>query len=224
LGVGEVGWIDFAAHTVLYPNPTPFGTDSERGTNNVAECLAAITALEECKKRGITGIRLLSDSQLVVCWTRGVYALRSATSRRYVPQIRQLLAEVGGVIKWVPGSQNLADKYSRGLQDYPADLSPLEKLKTFPPDRLKFKDFLAVKSGRDQFSKLRKANIVQAIGAEEWAAITAAFDKEKYRLSAARWWLRGLPLEAAIRKVQVDREIGHKIAEKRSARQWDDDE
>jgi ribonuclease HI len=126
----------------------------QRGTNNVAECLGAITALEECKKRGILGIRLLSDSRLVVYWTRGNYAMKSATARRYVPTIRRLLSEVGGVIEWIPGSQNLADKYSRGLQDYRDDLSPLEKLKTIPNDRLAFKDFLGVKSGRDEFSNV----------------------------------------------------------------------
>jgi hypothetical protein len=65
---------------------------------------------------------------------------------------------------------------------------------------------------------------VRALGADEWTTIVGAFDKEKYQLSAARWRLRGLPLETAIRKVQVDREIGHKIAEKRSMREWDEDD
>lgn len=60
--------------------------------------------------------------------------------------------------------------------------------------------------------------------AEEWEKISAAFDKKKYQMSAARWRLRGLPIETAIRKVQVDREVGHNIAEKRSRREWDDDE
>lgn len=193
----------------------------QSGTNNVAECLGAITALEECKKRGITGIRLLCDSQLVVYWTTGRYAQKSHTAQTYVPKIRQLLSEVGGTIEWIPGSKNLADKYSRSAHMFPADLSPLDKLKTIPCDRLTLKDFLGVKSGRDEFSRMKGAKVIESLMAEEWELIVAAFDKEKYQLSAARWRLRGLPLATAIRKVEVDREVGHNIAEKRRA-SWED--
>lgn len=193
------------------------------GTNNVAECLGAITALEECKKRGIKGIRLLSDSQLVVFWTTGDYALKSHTAQKYVPEIRRLLTEVEATIEWIPGSKNLADKYSRNQHHFPDDLSLLERLKTIPADRLAFKDFIGVKSGRDEFSGMRKAKIIQLLSAEEWGTISAAFEKEKYQLSAGRWRLRGLPIETAIRKVRVDREVGHKVA-KRRMREWDDDE
>ncbi len=194
------------------------------GTNNVAECLGAITALQECKKRGITGIRLLSDSQLVVCWATGEYALKSRTARRYVPEIRRLLAEVEATIEWIPGSENRADKYSRNQQSFPDGLSPLEKLKVIPPARLAFKDFLSVRSGRDEFSRMRKDRIVQLLGPEQWPQVVAVFDKQKYQLAAARWFLRGLPLETAILKVEVEREVGHRIAEKRSRRAWDEDQ
>lgn len=196
------------------------------GTNNVAECLGAITALEECKTRGITGIRLLCDSQLVVYWTTGRYAWRSRTAHNYVPTIRRLLAEIGATIEWIPGKQNLADKYSRGLHDLPDNRSALERLKTIPLDRLAFKDLLALKSGRDEFSRMKKEKIIQLLDVEEWLKITAAFDKEKYQMSAARWRLRGLPVETAIRKVEVAREVGHRVAEKRNRwhEDWEDDD
>ena len=41
------------------------------------------------------------------------------------------------------------------------------------------------------------------------SGFTARFDQDKYQVSAARWLLRGLSVENAIRKVEVDREIGH---------------
>jgi len=104
------------------------------------------------------------------------------------------------------------------------DLSPLEKLKTFPSDWLTIMDFCDLKGGRDKFSKLTKDEIVQLVSAGEWAIIAAAFNQEKYQLKAARWRLRGLSVDTAIRKVQIDREIGHKIAERKNARPWDEDE
>lgn len=88
------------------------------GTSNEAECLAAIAALEECKRRGISGIRLLSDSKLVVGWGNGrygsgPYGLKSRTARKYVPCLRQLLGEVEATIEWISGETNLADRCSR---------------------------------------------------------------------------------------------------------------
>jgi hypothetical protein len=131
---------------------------------------------------------------------------------------------VKGSIEWIPGKLNLADKYSRNVHQFPENLRPLEKLKGVPPDRLKFKDFVGVKSGRDEFSRLRANKIMQMVGAEEWRKIVVAFDKKKYQLSAARWRLRGLPLETAIRKVEVDREVGHNVAQRRNGSVWEDED
>jgi ribonuclease HI len=83
------------------------------GTCNVAECLAAIAALEEIKRKAIPYVTLYSDSQLVVCWTSGAYEMRSATAKKYVPTIRRLLEEARGRLAWVPGEKNPADWYSR---------------------------------------------------------------------------------------------------------------
>jgi ribonuclease HI len=195
---------------------------AQPGTSNVAECLGVITALKECKKRGITGIRLLSDSQLVVNWATGRYAQKSQTAQLYVPIIHELLSEVRASIEWIPGSQNLADKYSRNQHLFPDNLSPLEKLKTIPPDHLSFRDFVGVKSGWDNFSRMGKERIIQLLEADDWEKIGAAFVKKNFQLSAARWRLRGLPVEVAIRKVEVDREIGKTIAVKRQRIEWDD--
>ena len=162
------------------------------GTNNVAECLAAIAALEECKRLNLVGVELLSDSALVIGWTRGSFEWKSATPFEYVPKIRQLLEDVQGRMLWVPGKKNLADKFSKLLIPTAWD-----------------RKLAAMKSGRDAFSKLNKPKLMEAIGVEAWNQIAAKIDKEKYQLSAARWFLRGLSLETAIRKVEAEREISH---------------
>jgi hypothetical protein len=79
-----------------------------------------------------------------------------------------------------------------------------------------------LRSGRDKFTNMKKPAVVEAVGVFAWMLITAKFNNQTRQLSAARWYVRGLGLDAAIRKIEVAREIGHEIAERR--RQWEDDE
>lgn len=163
-------------------------------TSNIAECQAAIFALEECQRRGLVGVELLTDSDLVYSWTRGAYRWKSWTARKYVPTIRHLLKAVKGTIKWIPGTSNRADSLSKSLMLTPDD-----------------RELAAIKSGRDEFSKMRRSAVIEAVGNEAWGQITAKLDKDKYQVSAARWILRGLSVEKAIRKIQAEREIGNNI-------------
>ena len=84
-----------------------------KGNAVIAECLAAIAALDECIKREKTDILLLSDSMLVVNWANGRYRTKSQTARKYVPTIRDLMSQSNARIRWIPGRTNLADPYSR---------------------------------------------------------------------------------------------------------------
>lgn len=97
---------------------------------------------------------------------------------------------------------------------------PFHRLKTTPTEELTAEDCAAVKSGRDEFSRLSKEAILTMLAEGEWDEIEESFDKDKYRLSTARWRLRGLPLATAIRKVQIEREEGRTIAEKRRGYDW----
>ena len=85
------------------------------GTNNVAECLAAIVALEEAARLGVTCFVLHSDSRLLCNWTSGQYQCRSATAQQCIPQIRQLLLDLQAELRWIPGRTNPADGLSRQL-------------------------------------------------------------------------------------------------------------
>lgn len=101
---------------------------------------------------------------------------------------------------------------NRGLDD-----TPLEKLKSWPIDKLRRSDFAAVKSGRDSVSAMPKAQLIAVALPHDYEKICVTFDKEKYQLSVLRWMQRGLSLDKAIRKIEEDREIGHEIAERRQS-------
>jgi hypothetical protein len=192
------------------------------------ECLAVLLACEEAKKRNIVAPLILNDNQLVVDWTNQRRGRRSETAQRFAPRIRQALQEIGASLEWIPGSKNLADRPSRdAIRAVAFDGTPLDKLRSLPLEKLRREDFAAVKSGRDEFSAMRKAKLVEAVATQDYETICTPLEKEKYQLSALRWMLRGLSVEKAIRKVEVDREIGHEIAERRQVAmlaEWEDDD
>lgn len=69
-----------------------------------------------------------------------------------------------------------------------------------------FSDFAALKSGRDRFSGMKRDALVALCSEKDIQAIWA-LDSEPMQLSALRWHLRGLPVNMAIHKVKVDKEI-----------------
>ena len=89
---------------------------SERATNNVAEYVAAIQALERLHGLGWKGpLEVRGDSQLVVQQMRGEYAVRAPHLREYHARLAQLagtFSEVRWV--WIPREQNTrADALSK---------------------------------------------------------------------------------------------------------------
>jgi hypothetical protein len=86
-------------------------------------------------------------------------------------------------------------------------LGLLHQIATRPMDSLRFRDFARLKTGRDQYSRLRLPALREGQSAETNAAIDAEFEDDKLRAVCFRWILRGLPLDKAIRKVKTDQEI-----------------
>lgn len=89
---------------------------SERATNNVAEYVGAIQALERLHGLGWNGpLEVRGDSQLVIQQMRGEYAVRASHLREYharLVQLAQTFAEVRWV--WVPRERNTrADALSK---------------------------------------------------------------------------------------------------------------
>jgi ribonuclease HI len=94
-----------------------FGAVGEgRGmTNNVAEYEALMAAATWLIDEGIDEkILFKGDSELVIKQMNGQYRVSSATSKKYVPEIRKLLDGRDVSFSWVPREENEeADRLSR---------------------------------------------------------------------------------------------------------------
>jgi len=83
--------------------------------------------------------------------------------------------------------------------------------KKIAENTVKFKDFMQLKSGWDEYSSLRGevlANqIPPAIKDFLLSQLLIEEQNEQFVDKIYRWWLRGLQIEAALRKVRVDAEV-----------------
>lgn len=81
---------------------------AEHATNNVAEYVAAIRALEFLASRGFKGrVELLGDSQLVIRQMQGEYEVRAPHLKAYHARLEALAKQFSHVeFRWVPREQN----------------------------------------------------------------------------------------------------------------------
>jgi len=84
-------------------------------TNNVAEYEGLLAAARWLNDEGIDEkIQIRGDSELVIKQMKGEYRISSATSKKYVPQIKELLVGKEVSFQWVPREENEeADRLSR---------------------------------------------------------------------------------------------------------------
>lgn len=95
-------------------------------------------------------------------------------------------------------------------------LSELDRIIVAPMETLSFKDFIQLKCGRDEFSRLKLADLKTAVSHPDCLAVVAEIsDDSKAEASCLRWVLRGLPAEKAIRKIRTDLEVTSKVRSKR---------
>ncbi len=90
-------------------------------TNNVAEYEALMAAAQWLVDEEIDEkILIKGDSELVIKQMNGQYKVSSATSKKYVPEIKRLLSEKDVSFQWVPREENEeADGLSRmGYESY----------------------------------------------------------------------------------------------------------
>ena len=73
-----------------------------------------------------------------------------------------------------------------------------------PMEQLRFRDFMGLRSGWDEFSRMKLPELRRLAYSDE---IESAIEGNADRASAYRWVLRGLPLDKAIRKVRTALEI-----------------
>jgi ribonuclease HI len=113
-GVAAYGYIVYRDDMPIWRG---FGTVGEgRGmTNNVAEYEGLMAAAQWIVDEGIEEkILIKGDSQLVIKQMKGEYRVNSATSKKYVPEIKRLLDGKEVSLTWVPREENEeADGLSR---------------------------------------------------------------------------------------------------------------
>ena len=77
-------------------------------TVNVGEYQAVILALEEVKRQELEGIKVLTDSRLVVEQVRGNWLCRQAHLQPFINEVRRLLSILKATLEWVPREDNPA--------------------------------------------------------------------------------------------------------------------
>jgi ribonuclease HI len=93
---------------------------SKHATNNVAEYVAAIRALEYLRSREFRGsVLLFGDSQLVIRQMTGEYEVKAEHLKAYHERLSTLAAEFAEVrFRWVPREENRrADELSKAAFD-----------------------------------------------------------------------------------------------------------
>jgi ribonuclease HI len=89
--------------------PSEFGN-----TNNVAEYYALIKGLEKAIKLGISNLRIVGDSQIIIYQVTGKYRCKSAHLKPLLSRVKELLNLIPEYkIEWLERNSNKADKYSR---------------------------------------------------------------------------------------------------------------
>lgn len=202
-------------------------------TVNVAEYAGVEAGLRAYRDAGGRGPLLVQgDSQLIIFQLLGRYRVRDhlvAPNQR----VQALAAQIPGGVRyeWVRREQNsAADQLThrpderipplgqRTLLVEPAAATTTDvvrqqvaRVNGLPSPG--FGDLAGLKvGGTDTLSKLRLGHLIervpQAFRAQAEGVVATAFpDDETRQTTALRWALRGLALELAVRKVEVDAEI-----------------
>lgn len=105
-GVATYGYVVYHNNEVIKKGYGVIG-EGKGMTNNVAEYTALKKALEWVNSQGIRDkITIKGDSQLVINQLKGKWKVKSQTSKRFVPQIRELLKDKEVKMVWIPREKN----------------------------------------------------------------------------------------------------------------------
>ncbi|MGD0951776.1 MAG: ribonuclease HI [Methanotrichaceae archaeon] len=113
-GVAAYGYLIYRDGEIIHRGFRAVG-EGKGMTNNVAEYEGLKAAAMWLHDNGIEEkILIKGDSQLVMKQMKGEWQVNSATSKKYVPEIKQLLQGMDVTFQWVPREKNEeADKLSR---------------------------------------------------------------------------------------------------------------
>lgn len=200
-------------------------------SNNRAEYLALISLLTTYRERGGAGpILVRGDSQLIIKQVTGACRVHDAALRDLCAQAQAALQAIprGVSFEWVARMHNArADHLASGRPDQDPGEPPLALVYAHQPNQAVapvlaeriatlnqnggggFKQYAALRvGGRDACSDLRWQELISAAGAPAVALCREAFpDNRQLQGSALRWAVRGLAVQLAIKKVQVDQTL-----------------
>lgn len=113
-GVAAYGYLAYRDGELIHRGFRAVG-EGRGMTNNVAEYEGLLAAAQWIVDEEIyEKIVIKGDSELVIKQMNGQYRVSSATSRKYVPEIKRLLQGKDVSLVWVPREENEeADKLSR---------------------------------------------------------------------------------------------------------------
>jgi ribonuclease HI len=113
-GVAAYGYLIYRDGEIIHRGFRAVG-EGKGMTNNVAEYEGLKAAAMWLHDNGIEEkILIKGDSQLVMKQMKGEWQVNSATSKKYVPEIKLLLQGMDVTFQWVPREKNEeADKLSR---------------------------------------------------------------------------------------------------------------
>lgn len=121
------------------------------------------------------------------------------------PRITNMLGIIFGLEgPSAPAARAEATVMDKMLDDWLQAPMTIAGINASPMESLRYEDFRALRPGRDDVSRMRANEVMARISDEDRAAIEEAVREPQYRLSAMRWMLRGLDLDKAIRKAQID--------------------
>lgn len=113
-GVGAYGYIIYYDGKAVKKGCKVIGEGSGI-TNNIAEYSALKRSIERLNEIDIDGkVIVKGDSQLVINQMKGIWQVKSNTSRKFVPEIKKLIGKRKVIYQWIPRKQNTeADMLSR---------------------------------------------------------------------------------------------------------------
>ena len=202
-------------------------------TNNWGEYQGLILGCKKALSLGIEQLTIKGDSQLVIRQLEGQYAVKSPTLRPLYQEASALLAQFKNYnLIWIPRAQNARADAAAGLagrenqQLFPVlpdnlpVVSPRPDLKgkiqklMKKGDAASFKDFLDLKSGRDEFTSKKLVALealVPLVVRDAMRSQLQPDEEDDFLARVYRWYLRGLPVVQALRKVRVSTEIASNI-------------
>lgn len=104
-GNGTIGATTYGSFSV---NGTVHRVVLEGRTNNEAEYMTLIEALQYCDDHNIHAPEIFMDSQLVVSQVAGTWKVRAANLRSLQDKAKQLYGKVYARLSWVPRDQIVA--------------------------------------------------------------------------------------------------------------------